>query len=60
MKRVFAYDVLRCHHDGNRRQVIARITEACVIRRIFVYLGLPKGPPPLAPPRLPPELVFDG
>jgi hypothetical protein len=60
MKRVFGHDVLRCHHCGNRRQVIALITEASVIRRILVHLGLPADPPRMAPARSPPELAFEG
>ena len=59
MKRVFGHDVLRRHHCDNPRQVIALITEASVIRRILVHLGLPADPPRLAPARSPPQLAFE-
>ncbi len=55
MKRVFGHDVLRCHHCGRPRQVIARITQAGVIRRIRLHLGLPADPPGLAPARSSPQ-----
>jgi len=58
MKRVFGHDVLRCHHCGNRRQIIALITEASVIRRILQHLGLPTELPPLEPARPPPGFEF--
>jgi len=58
MKRVFGHDVLRCHHCGNRRQVIALITEASVIRRILQHLGLPTELPPFEPARPPPGFEF--
>jgi hypothetical protein len=58
MKRVFSLDVLRCHACGNRRQMIALITQPEVIRRILVHLGLPPDPPPLAPARSPPQLAL--
>ena len=58
MKRVFDVDVLRCHHCGNPRQVIALITQPNVIRRILEHLGLDADPPPLAPARAPPQLAM--
>ena len=58
MKRVFGHDVLRCHHCGNRRQIIALITEPSVIRRILEHLGLPAELPLLAPARPPPGFGF--
>ena len=58
MKRVFAIDVLRCHHCGSRRQVIALITLPSIIRRILEHLGLPADPPIVAPARPPPQLAL--
>ena len=58
MKRVFDVDVLQCHHCGNRRQLIALISQPSVIRRILEHLGLSADPPPLAPARAPPQLAL--
>ena len=56
LKRVFAVDGLRCHRCGGRREVLALITEAAVVRAILECLGLPTEPPLVHPARGPPEL----
>ena len=55
MKRVFALDVLKCERCGGRRELIALIRDPFVARAILEHLGLPSEPPPLAPPRAPPQ-----
>ena len=55
MKRVFGHDVLRCHACGNRRLVIALITQPSAIRRILDHVGISSDPPTLEPARPPPE-----
>jgi hypothetical protein len=51
MHRVFAIDVLRCEHCGERRKFICSITDLLVARRILSHLGLECEPPPIAKAR---------
>ena len=45
---------------GEKRKLIALITDGNVVRRILEHLGLPTAAPALAPARSPPELEFAG
>jgi hypothetical protein len=56
LRRVFAVDVLRCELCGGRRELIAQITQAGVVRAILTSLGLPTEVPVLHPARGPPAL----
>ena len=58
MRRVFSIDVLRCEHCGERRKLIALITNLIVARRILAHLGLDCEPPPIANARPPPQASF--
>ncbi len=51
MRRVFDVDVLKCPHCKGRRELVALITEAPVIRAILKCLKLPVDPPPVAKAR---------
>ena len=51
-------DVLRCEHCGERRKLIALITNLIVARRILSHLGLDSEPPPIANARPPPQPSF--
>jgi hypothetical protein len=51
-------DVLRCEHCGERRKLIALITNLLVARRILSHLGLDCDPPPIAKARPPPQASF--
>ncbi|MBU0753934.1 MAG: hypothetical protein KJ645_02265 [Planctomycetes bacterium] len=48
MRRVFDVNVLKCPHCAGRRELIALITEAPVIRAILECLKLPADPPAVA------------
>ncbi len=56
LRRVFSVDVLRCHLCGSRRRWIAAITEADVIEKILLHLGLESAMPAPSPARPPPQL----
>jgi len=58
MRRVFALDVLRCDLCGGRRELVARIRDPFVVRRILSHLGLSTEPPERAPARAPPQGTF--
>jgi hypothetical protein len=58
MRRVSSIDVLRCEHCGERRRLIALITNLIVARRILAHLGLDCEPPPIANARPPPQASF--
>ena len=58
MRRVSSIDVLRCEHCGERRKLIALITNLIVARRILAHLGLDCEPPPIANARPPPQASF--
>ena len=58
MRRVFSIDVLRCEHCGERRKLIALITNLIVVRRILAHLGFECEPPPIANARPPPQASF--
>ena len=58
LKRVFAIDVLECPHCGERRKLIAMISDGVVVRKILDHLGLPSEPPILASSRVGEELAF--
>jgi hypothetical protein len=55
---VFSIDVLRCEHCGNRRRLIAMITDLSVARRILIHLGLDCDAPLALPARSPPQTTF--
>jgi len=59
--RVFLKDVLECARCSGRMEVVAAVTSREAVVRIIGYMGLPTGPPPLHPPRPPPQatLPFD-
>lgn len=60
LKRVFEIDVLTCPWCGEKRKLIALITDGKVVRKILEHLGLPTAAPVLTPARSPPELEFAG
>ena len=60
LKRVFEIDVLTCPWCGEKRKLIALLTDGAVVRRILAHLGLPTTAPTLAPARAPPEFEFAG
>ena len=60
LKRVFEIDVLTCPWCGEKRKLIALLTDGAVVRRILEHLGLPTTAPTLAPARAPPEFEFAG
>ena len=60
LRRVFEIDVLSCPWCGEKRKLVALITEGKVVRTILEHLGLPTSAPALAPARSPPELEFAG
>jgi hypothetical protein len=51
LRRVFALDVLSCPHCGGPRRLIAQLTDATVLRKLFTRHGLPTEPPRPAPAR---------
>jgi putative transposase/transposase-like zinc-binding protein len=54
LKRVLNIDVLACS-CGNRREIIAFVTDPAVINKILRHLHLPTAPPPLLPARASPQ-----
>jgi hypothetical protein len=60
LKRVFQIDVLTCPGCGEKRKLIALITDGMVVRAILDHLGFPSAAPRLDPARSPPELEFAG
>ena len=60
LKRVFEIDVLTCPWCGEKRKLIALLTDGAVVRRILEHLGLPTTTTTLAPARAPPEFEFAG
>jgi hypothetical protein len=60
LARVFLADPEKCPHCGARMQWVAALTDPDSIRTYLTGVGLPAEPPPIAPPRPPPqqELAF--
>jgi hypothetical protein len=58
LRRVFGFDVLRCHCGGQRR-VLAFITDVTVVEEILEHLHLPSKPRPWAAAQAPPQLDFE-
>ena len=59
LARVFSIDVSTCDRCGGRMRVIAALTEPATIRRYLQGVGLPAQPPPIAPPRAPPQTELE-
>ena len=59
LARVFALDVTVCPACGGRLRLIAALTDPASIRRYLDGVGLPIEPPPLMPPRPPPQQEWD-
>ena len=57
--RVFAFDVTVCPARGGRLRLIAALTDPASVRRYLQGVGLPTEPPPLSPPRAPPQKEWD-
>ncbi|NOT32245.1 MAG: ATP-dependent helicase HrpA [Planctomycetes bacterium] len=57
---MFEIDVLTCPWCGEKRKLIALITDGAVVRKILAHLGLDTEAPRLAPARAPPEFDFAG
>ena len=58
MKRVFEIDVLVCPNCEGQRELIAFLTDALVVRKILLHLGLDSEPPLPAPARTLEESMF--
>jgi hypothetical protein len=58
MQRVFEIDVLVCPHCEGQREQIAFLTDARVVRKILLHLGLDSDPPIQAPARALEESAF--
>ena len=59
MRRVFAYEVLKCSKCGGPMRLIATIHDRETIRTILTATGLPADSPPKAPARQPFPYDFD-
>ena len=59
LARVLSIDVTTCDRCGGRMRVIAALTEPASIRRLLQGVGLPAQPPPIAPPRVPPQTELE-
>ena len=59
LARVFALDVTVCPACGGRLRLIAALTDPVSVRRYLQGVGLPTEPPPLIPPRAPPQQAWD-
>ena len=59
LARVFALDMTRCPACGEQLRLIAALTDLASIRRYLHGGGLPTQPPPLNPPRPPPQQQWD-
>jgi len=59
LARVFAVDVTVCPACGGRLRLIAALTDPALVRRYLSGVGLPSQPPPLMPPRPPPQTEWD-
>ena len=59
LARVFALDVTVCPACGGRLRLIAALTDPVSVRRYLQGVGLPTEPPPLIPPRAPPQQEWD-
>ena len=55
LARVFLADPEKCPHCGARMQWVAALTDPDSIRTYLTGVGLPAEPPPIAPPRPPPQ-----
>ena len=55
LARVFAFDVTVCPACGGRLRLIAALTDPVSVRRYLQGVGLPTEPPPLIPPKAPPQ-----
>jgi hypothetical protein len=59
LKRVFKIEIDLCRRCDGKLKVIAAIMKSDVIERILKHLGLPLQPPPILPPRAPPQRVWE-
>ncbi|NKB69508.1 MAG: hypothetical protein GKR89_20755 [Candidatus Latescibacteria bacterium] len=59
LARVFAVDVTVCPACGGRRRLIAVWSDPASVRRYLSGVGRPSQPPPLTPPRPPPQTEWD-
>ena len=59
LRRVFKVDVEKCPHCGDKRVMLAFITDPPVVHKILDHLGLPSEPPLIAPARAPPQQNLD-
>jgi len=59
LARVFALDVTRYPACGGDLRLIAALTAPASVRRYLHGVGLPTEPPPLIPPRAPPQQAWD-
>jgi len=59
LARVFALDVTVCPACGGRLRLIAALTDPASVRRYLQGVGLQTEPPPLIPPRAPPQQEWD-
>jgi hypothetical protein len=59
LARVFLADPEKCPHCGARMQCVAALTDPDSIRTYLTGVGLPAEPPPIAPPRPPPQQELD-
>ena len=59
LARVFDIDINVCSACGGPMRIIAALTDAVSIRCYLQGVGLPADPPPIAPPRPPPQHEFN-
>jgi hypothetical protein len=59
LARLFEVFPLTCPHCGGSMQIISFITDPTHIKRILEHIGEPSTPPPITPPRGPPEWDSD-
>ena len=57
--RSFLADAEQCPRCGARMQWVAALTDPHSIRTYLTGVGLPAEPPPIAPPRPPPQPELD-
>ena len=59
LARVFDLDGTLCPACGGRMRIIAALTDSASIRGYLKGVGLAADPPPIAPPRPPPQAELD-
>ncbi len=59
LARIYEISPLICLRCGGPVRIIGFVTEPAPIQRILQHIGEPHEPPPLRPPRGPPEEAFD-